>query len=232
TALDHEQHLKGPDTPEAKAVLEKIDAIVGRLMAAEQKAHSNAVIALVSDHGFEPSRYALNLFRPFIDEGLIRLDRDGKIASWQAMPWISGGSAAIVLAKPDDHALVARVTTLLDRLAANPANGIARIADRHTIAQMSGNAQASFYLNLRPDFVTDIFRGADAAIVGPAPVKGMHGYFPGPSNLQSTFMLLGKGVPAGKDLGQVDMRAIAPTLAEILRVSLPDAEEQAVAWRP
>lgn len=232
TALDHEQHLKGPDTPEAKAVLEKIDAIVGRLMAAEQKAHSDAVIALVSDHGFEPAQSALNIFRPFIDEGLIQLDKDGKIASWRAIPWISGGAAAIMLAKPDDQALIARVKALLDRLAANPANGIARIADPQAVAQMGGNPQASFYVNLRPGFVTDIFRGPDAAIVGPAPVKGMHGYFPGPPNLRSTFMLMGKPVPAGKDLGQIDMRAIAPTLAEIMRVSLPDAEERPVAWRP
>lgn len=232
TALDHEQHLKGPDTPEAKAVLEKIDAIVGRLMAAEQKAHSDAVIVLVSDHGFEPAQSALNIFRPFIDEGLVQLDKDGKIASWQAIPWISGGAAAIMLAKPDDQALIARVKALLDRLAANPANGIARIADPQAVAQMGGNPQASFYVNLRPGFVTDIFRGPDAAIVGPAPVKGMHGYFPGPPNLRSTFMLMGKQIPAGKDLGQIDMRAIAPTLAEIMRVSLPDAEERPVAWRP
>lgn len=232
TALDHEQHLKGPDTPEAKAVLERIDAIVGRLMAAEQKAHSDAVIVLVSDHGFEPAQSALNIFRPFIDEGLIQLDKDGKIASWQAMPWISGGSAAIMLAKPDDQALIARVKALLDRLAANPANGIAKIADRQAIARMGGNPQASFYVNLRPGFVTDIFRGPDAAIVGPAPVKGMHGYFPGPSNLQSTFMLMGKRIPPSNDLGRIDMRAIAPTLAEIMRVSLPDAQEQPVAWRP
>ncbi|HEX7741442.1 MAG TPA: ectonucleotide pyrophosphatase/phosphodiesterase [Sphingobium sp.] len=232
TALDHEQHLKGPDTPEAKAVLEKIDAIVGRLITAEQKTHPDAVIVLVSDHGFEAAQNALNLFRPFIDEGLVTLDKNGKIASWQAMPWISGGSAAIMLAKPDDQALIARVKTLLDRLAADPANGIARIADRPAIARMGGNPQASFYLNLRPGFVTDIFRGADAAIVGPAPVKGMHGYFPGPSNLQSTFMLMGKNVLAGKNLGRIDMRSIAPTLAEVLGVSLPDAEKQPVAWRP
>ena len=232
TALDHEQHQKGPGTPEAKAVLDKIDTIVGRLVAAEQKAHPDAVIALVSDHGFEATHSALNLFRPFIDEGLITLDAEGKIASWQAMPWISGGSAAIMLAKPEDQALAGRVKALLDRLAADPANGIARIADREAIAQMGGNPQARFYVDLKPGFVTDIFRGAAASITGPAPVKGMHGYFPGPASLQSTFMLMGGGIPAGKPLGRIDMRAIAPTLADILGVTLPAAQVQPVAWRP
>lgn len=90
TALDHEQHGSGPDTPQAKAVLEKIDAIVGELVAAERKAHPDAAIALVSDHGFEATTTGLNLYRAFIDAGLIALDKDGKVASWTAMPWIMG----------------------------------------------------------------------------------------------------------------------------------------------
>ena len=55
-------------------------------------------------------------------------------------------------------------------------------------------------------------RRAAAPVVGHASVKGMHGYFPGPANLDATLLLMGKGVAAGKDLGQVDMRAIATTV--------------------
>ncbi|MDI1296567.1 MAG: ectonucleotide pyrophosphatase/phosphodiesterase, partial [bacterium] len=206
TALDHEQHGSGPDTPAAKAVLEKIDAIVGDLVAAETKAHPDAVIALVSDHGFEATHTGLNLFRPFVDAGLITLDKDGKVASWLAMPWMSGGSAAIMLARPDDIALAARVKGVLDTLAANPANGIIQVADKVEIARRGGNPQPTFTVNLAPGFVTDIFRGASAPIVARTPVKGMHGYFPGPANLQSTFMVMGKDVVAGRDLGLIDMR--------------------------
>jgi len=232
TALDHEQHARGPDTPEAHAVLEQIDEIVGQLVAAERKAHPDAVIALVSDHGFEATHSAVNLFRPFIDERLITLGTDDKVASWLAMPWISGGSAAIMLARPDDRALAARVRALLDRLAADPAYGIARIADRTQIAQMGGNPLAAFYVDLQPGFVTDIFRGPAAPLVAPALIKGMHGYFPGPAHLQSTFLLMGEGIPAGRKLGQVDMRAIAPTLARIMGASLPDAEKPAIDLHP
>ncbi|RSU78376.1 alkaline phosphatase family protein [Sphingomonas sp. S-NIH.Pt3_0716] len=231
TALDHEQHGSGPDTPAAKAVLEKIDAIVGNLIAAERKAHPDALIALVSDHGFEATHSGLNLFRPFIDAGLITLGADGKVASWQAMPWIGGGSAAIMLARPDDQMLADKVKGLLDRLAANPANGIDRIVGRAEMAKLGGNAQASFTINLKPGFVTDIFRGANAPLVAPTPVKGMHGYFPGPANLRATFMAMGPGVKPGKDLGLIDMRAIAPTLAKAMGASLPDAEAAAIDLR-
>ncbi|WP_434404502.1 alkaline phosphatase family protein [Sphingobium sp. DN12] len=231
TALDHEQHGSGPDTPAAKAVLEKIDAIVGDLVAAERKAHPDALIALVSDHGFEATHSGLNLFRPFIDAGLITLGADGKVASWQAMPWIGGGSAAIMLARPDDQMLADKVKALLDRLAANPANGIDRIVGRAEMAKLGGNPQASFTINLKPGFVTDIFRGANAPLVAPTPVKGMHGYFPGPANLRATFMAMGPGVKPGKDLGLIDMRAIAPTLAKAMGASLPDAEAAAIDLR-
>ena len=231
TALDHEQHGSGPDTPAAKAVLEKIDAIVGDLIAAERKAHPDALIALVSDHGFEATHSGLNLFRPFIDAGLITLGADGKVASWQAMPWIGGGSAAIMLARPDDKMLADKVKGLLDRLAANPANGIDRIVDRADVAKLGGNPQASFTINLKPGFVTDIFRGANAPLVAPTPVKGMHGYFPGPANLRATFMAMGPGVKPGKDLGLIDMRAIAPTLAKAMGASLPDAEAAPIDLR-
>lgn len=231
TALDHEQHAMGPDTPAAKAVLEKIDAIVGDLVAAERKAHPDAAIALVSDHGFEATQTGLNLFRAFIDEGLITLDKDGKVASWQAMPWIAGGSAAIMLARPDDAVIADGTKKLLDRLAANPANGIAGVLDKAAIAKVGGNPQAAYYVNLKPGFVTDIFRGASAPLIAPTPVKGMHGYLPGPAHLEATFMVMGKGVAAGKDLGRIDMRAIAPTLATIMGGALPDAEARPIDLR-
>ena len=209
-------------------MLEKIDALVGDLVAAERQAHPDAVIALVSDHGFEATHSALNLYRPFIDAGLITLGSDGKVASWLAMPWIAGGSAAIMLARPDDAGLKARVKTLLDRLAANPANGIDQIVDHDRLVSMGGNPQASFAVNLKPGFVTDIFRGAAAPVTGPSPVKGMHGYFPGPAALDATLLLLGEGIPAGKDLGRIDMRAIAPTLAKIMGADLPTAQVEAL----
>ena len=60
----------------------------------------------------------------------------------------------------------------------------------------------------------------------------MHGYFPGPANLQASLLLMGKGVPRGKDLGAIDMRAIAPTLATIMGTTLPDADKPAIDLQP
>ena len=48
---------------------------------------------------------------------------------------------------------------------------------------------------------------------------------------RSTFMIMGKTIPRGRSLGEIDMRAIAPTLAAILRVPLPDAERPPLPLR-
>jgi predicted AlkP superfamily pyrophosphatase or phosphodiesterase len=224
TALDHEQHAEGPGTAQAHAVLERIDAIVGRLVAAELAAHPDAAIAIVSDHGFETITRETSFFRAFIDAGLIQLDGKGAITAWDAMPWPTGGSVAIVLARKDDAALEKRVRTLLDGMKADQANGIAAIAGKAEIAKMGGNPDATFFINLQPDTSAAGFAGAAGPLRGTPKYKGTHGYFPQAANLRATFLIMGKGIAPNTSLGEIDMRAIAPTIASIMKLELQGAE--------
>jgi predicted AlkP superfamily pyrophosphatase or phosphodiesterase len=59
----------------------------------------------------------------------------------------------------------------------------------------------------------------------------MHGYLPSNPEMRSSFFLVGPGVARGKSLGEIDMRRIAPTLAQILRLALPTAELKPVEIR-
>jgi len=224
TALDHEQHEKGPDTAAAHAVLERIDAIVGKIIAAQIAIQPDSVIAVVSDHGFSKVDTEVNLYRAFIDAGLIVLDANGKIKDWEASPWNSGGSSAIVLKRPSDPALRARVSGLLAQLKADPKNGIAEIATESNIAEYGANPQASFYVSFAPNAYAGGFKGAAAALVSPSASKGTHGFFPDKLFMRSSFMIMGKGIQKGRNLGEIDMRAIAPTLAKTMGLTLPDSE--------
>ena len=226
TALDHEQHLEGPGTPQAHAVLERIDAIVGKLVATELVAHPDAAIAVVSDHGFEAISRETNFFRAFIDAGLIRLDDKGAVATWDAMPWPTGGSVAIVLARKDDPVLAKRVYDLLAQMKADPLNGIAAIADKAEIARMEGNPEASFFVNLAPGTTAGGFGGANAPLRGTPKYKGMHGYFPEAPAMRSSLFVLGQGLARRGNLGEIDMRDIAPSLARIMVITLAGAEGQ------
>ena len=224
TGLDHQQHADGPDTAPPRGVLERIDTIVGALLRAERVAHPDAVIAVVSDHGFAPIAHETNLFSAFIKAGLITVDTGGKVTAWEAMPWPSGGSAAIVLARPADAALGAQVASVLAKLQADTANGIAAIAGKAEIAAMKGNPQASFFVNFSPGTSAGGFADAAGGLTRASHYKGTHGYFPAAPAMRSTFMMIGPGIPHGKSLGEIDMRAIAPTLARIMRIRLSGAE--------
>ncbi|CAN5171475.1 alkaline phosphatase family protein [soil metagenome] len=227
TALDHTEHLTGPGSADSHAALERIDAIVGDLIAAERVAKPDAVVSVVSDHGFAATTYEINLFRPFVDDGLITVTSDGKVKSWDATPWISGGSVAIVLARPDDAALITRVRALLDRLKANPDARIARIIDRAEIRKGGGNPDASFYIELSDGALTGLF-DARAPLHKVAGYRGMHGYFPSDAAMRSAFLIMGPGIAKRKSLGEIDMRAIAPTIAKVMGFELPTAQKPAL----
>ena len=63
-------------------------------------------------------------------------------------------------------------------------------------------------------------------------VGGTHGYFPELREMESSFFIAGPGIAAGRALGRIDMRDIAPTLANLLGVKLPTAEGRDVFSQP
>jgi predicted AlkP superfamily pyrophosphatase or phosphodiesterase len=225
-SLDHQQHTFGPGSAEAHQALEAIDGMVGDIIALERQFHPDAVVSVVSDHGFAPADTAINLYRPFIDAGLIKVDSAGQITAWDATPWATGGSFAIVLAHPDDNGLRNKVGALLDRLANNPQAHIAQVISGPAIVAAGGNPRATFYVNLKIGAIAAPFMGATLPLTLPSNgYKGMHGYFPAAPEMRSTFLIAGPGIAKGRDLGEIDMRAIAPTLARAMGATLPDAEK-------
>jgi len=116
--------------------------------------------------------------------------------------------------------------SLLERLRRNPDTGIAAIHDRSQIAAAGGNTEAEFMVRFKLGY--EMGSDPKAPMVSPSVDRGMHGYSPALSQMNSTFLLLGSGVPAGRALGEIDMRDIAPTLARLLAIKLPGAEGKPV----
>jgi len=221
SSLDDRQHEYGPDSPQAHEALARIDAAVGRLVAEARQVEPDLIIAIVSDHGFAPVDHDINLGTAFVEAGLITLDASGRPVSWEAAPWNSGGSAAVVLARPNDEALRARVNALLERLRADPDSGIGTVASRADIAAMGGAPDADFFVDAKIGYnFGDKLTGP---LIGPRTEAGTHGYFPSHPEMRATFLISGPGIPARGSLGEIDMRDIAPTLAKLMDVSLPSA---------
>ena len=220
-ALDHVQHVTGPFTPDAMAVLERLDALVGTLRAtAEMVAPGGAHVAVVSDHGFGKTAMELNLHAEFRRLGLMTVS-GSKVTDWKAMPWAAGGSIAVMLKDPGDVATLATVSAVLDRLAADPAHGIDRVLDAASL-RGRGFPGAAYVVGLKPDWHAG--SSLSGPLVGKAAMGGMHGHLPDLPDLHASFFVVGPGVPAGRALGLIDMRDIATTLARRLNLSLPAAE--------
>lgn len=224
SSLDHIQHQTGPFSPEDIAVLEIIDATIGKIRAtAEKLAPGHAYIAIVSDHGFVRTDAQLNLFPLFREAKLFTVSDKGKITDWKAMPWPTGGSAAIVLKDPRDSATLSQVRELLAKVASDPANGVDRILEAEELHKRGGYPTASFFVGLKPGWRTGA--ALDGPVLSKLPkVGGTHGAMPDLTDLHASFFLIGPGVPAGKSLGTIDMRDIAPTLAHEVGLSLPSAD--------
>ena len=120
-----------------------------------------------------------------------------------------------------------RVKIFLDQLAADPANGIAAVHDEAAIRELGGTPQAQFWVDMRPGF--QIAPTLAPSIVAVVSGRGTHGYGPDHPDMGSSFIIAGDGVRRGLDLGRIDMRAIAPTLARALGLSLPSAEKPPLA---
>ncbi|MGA9072260.1 MAG: ectonucleotide pyrophosphatase/phosphodiesterase [Terracidiphilus sp.] len=228
SALDESEHMSGVYSEEANQTLEAVDGMVAQLISAALKNDSKTVIVIVSDHGFVNVHHALNIAIPFLQAGLIEAKTAANgavtVTGWKAEPWATGGLAAIKLHDPSDTKTREQVRALLDRLAADPTNGIARILSPDEVKQAGGFPDAAFVLALQPGFTMA------GALSGPLvtdqpPVKGTHGYLPSYPEMRASFFALGQGVARGRDLGVIDMRQIAPTVAEILGVSLPTAKQ-------
>lgn len=236
SSLDETEHLTGPFSSEADQDLEALDGMVARLTRQALANDPSTVLVLVSDHGFLTITHSVNLLIPFLEAGLIQASmnpgsRTPTITSWKAEPWMAGGMAAIMLHDPHDEQTRHQVHQLLDTLAANPDNGIAQVLDRDELLKRGGFPDAAFLVLLKQGYYTA------ASTSGPliTPIqgtRGSHGFSPEFPEMRSSFFAMGTGIAHHRDLGQIDMRQIAPTVARILGVSIETAKAPPLHLQP
>lgn len=225
SSLDEEQHLHGPFSQEAYADLEAIDAQLAQLFAASRANDPKAIALVVSDHGFVQITRKVNLMQPFLRAGLIQSG-----GSWKAQPWSGAGMAAVMLHDPADTRTQEQVRDLLRAMQADPDNGIAEVLERGAIEQRGAFPGASFLIVMKLGY----YALADAASPMLSDVQGTlgsHGFSPEYPEMRAAFFIAGAGIARGRDLGLIDMRQIAPTVAQLLGVRLKLARQAPLAIR-
>lgn len=231
SGLDTEQHETGPGSVKTLAALEEIDALLGQVRAAAEKSGGGrAIVAVVSDHGHNRTDRELRLNEALRAAGLILLDASGKATAWKAYAWGSGGSAAIHLRDPQDQATRGTVAGILEGLAAGPDAPIQKVLDGAAIRAAGAFPDAAFLVAAKPG--VRIGSRMEGEVLGPVLPGGTHGFLPENADMDASFVVAGPGVPRGRDLGRIDMRDVAPTLAALLGLPLPHAEGRNLLARP
>ena len=222
---DSASHEHGPDSPQALAALEESDAHVKRVLDAlgEAGIRERTDVVIVSDHGFLPLETQLQPNFTFKQAGLITVNDRGVITGWDAYLKTAGGAGFVYLSRAGDSALAAQVRSLLDGLAADPANGIDRVWTRGDLDRVGAAPGATFALTMRPGFYTG---AAHAALRQPTAGKGGHGFDPSMPALHASLIVSGPGVTKKGDLGVVRMTQIAPTIARWFGVRLVEGADQ------
>jgi len=239
SSLDETEHARGPFSVQAYKNLEAIDGLVSQLAAAARANDPSTVVMIVSDHGFVPITHQLNLFVPFLQAGLIhtRMDQETKtvtIDSWKAQPWLASGMAAIMLNRTgnaaDDQQTERQVRDLIQKLATDSNNGIFAILDRNQLKQRGGFPDAAFLVVLKAGYYAGGSLTGNLLEVVPG-TRGGHGFSPQFPEMRASFFVAGKGI-GHRDLGIIDMRQIAPTVAAILKVQMPMAKATPLDLKP
>jgi predicted AlkP superfamily pyrophosphatase or phosphodiesterase len=227
SSLDHAQHEHGPFSAEACADLEALDGMVARLAHQEFVNNPSAVVVIVSDHGFMNITHYVNLAYAFLKAGFIQATvgpgNVPNVSSWKAEPWGAGGMAAIMLHDPNDHATEQQVRAFLDKLATDPDSGIAQVLDRDAIHKRGAFPDAAFLAVFKPGYYFGTDTSGSLVTLVPG-TRGSHGFSPEFPEMRASFFAVGAGIAHHRDLGLVDMRQIAPTVAGILHVAMPTAK--------
>ena len=222
-ALDHIEHEAGPYSPEAFAALEEIDKMVAEIEKAMLAEAPDTVMCVVSDHGFAPISHQLSLRAAFLKAGLLTLNAKKSSAmtptftDWKATPWGSGGSTFVILRDPKNAAVRAQVEALLKQLAADPANGIDRIMDRDELTRLGAAPSAEFAVSMKVGFSVGTSLENVSSAIKPGGTHGFSNSFP---EMRASFLIAGPGIRENANVGDIDMRSIAPTLAALMGGSL------------
>lgn len=223
-SFDESAHQYGVYSREAARSLEKIDAMLGQLIEeAERITQGDLVVCVVSDHGTLDNHYNISPNVLLHQAGLIELDPEGNVTSWKAWSQRAGGTAEVRMADPQDEETRRTLEGIMKQLAEDPDSGILEVVDREGARARGGFPDAEYVLvskkgyELRDDVTGDYCRTRLTQ-------KAQHGYSENFPEMRASFMLWGKGVRPGSDPGEFELIDIAPTLAAMMGVSLPDAE--------
>jgi predicted AlkP superfamily pyrophosphatase or phosphodiesterase len=221
---DHQQHLAGVDSREARHAFERIDVRVRALREAARDAGtlSETVFVVVGDHGFAPVHTLVNTNALLESVGFAKLV-DGKLVP---SPGVSvsplAGSAAIYLREGAKARTAERLETALRAELDRRYRGLVELLTAAELAEMGAFPGAALGLVATPGYML-VALDSPRIVLPSGEYHGMHGYLPTLPEMATGFVAAGPGVRRGVELPLVRQLDVAPTLAVLLGLPFESA---------
>jgi len=218
---DTAQHADGPGSPAARDAIQRIDAHVGAIVRAVDEAGIRARTAIIvtGDHGFSRVHALVQPNVILREGGWLTTDARGRVATWQA----ASHASAIRLKDPHDYALAARIERAFRAAADGRYRGIFRVVSRDELDALGAYPEAAFFIEPAEGYYVTDGVVNDAVLIG-ATRFGAHGFLPTETRMHTGFIAAGAGLRQGVPLTVLRQIDIAPTIARLLGVDLPDVD--------
>src|SRR5436309_2785878 len=216
--LDEVEHQHGPGSTEALAMMARIDARIGDILAADRDAGlADATdVFIVSDHGFLPVEREIQPNVLLARAGFFTLDPKGHIVSGKIQTVSNGGSFFIYW--PEGENLRAQIGRALRPLFDQ---GLAWAGfDHQALLDLGAEPAAEMALDAPTGAAFDDAAVGDL-VVGRKSPGGAHGFLPFRKGLESSFIAWGPDIRGGVNLRRIRMTAIGPTILKVMGVDDP-----------
>jgi predicted AlkP superfamily pyrophosphatase or phosphodiesterase len=218
-AVDHFEHEEGRDGDKVRAALASVDRGIKAIMEAVEKAgiKDKTTFIVTGDHGFVDihSSIAPNIL--LAQAGLY--DPNNK-NSWKAYFHASAGSSFLHLKDPKDTKTLEMVKQALNKLTPTQ-KAMFDIKDRAELDAVGADPNAALALAPKQGFT---FNGAATGDFLRPASGGTHGFFPDSKEIQTGFVVFGKGIKKGAVIPEMGLQDIAPLIAKLLNIDFPSAD--------
>jgi predicted AlkP superfamily pyrophosphatase or phosphodiesterase len=226
--VDHTEHLKGPKSPEAYDAVKIADGQVREVW--EELKHDfpgRATLFIVSDHGFSPIRRMLLPNVILRKAGLVMAGTNKGVTN--TVQIVTQGGAAFVYVLDDTHrsAVIERIKKALESM-----QGLSKVVDSENfkdygVANPKDDPRApDLILFAEEGCVFGDTAAGELSFNDKPERKGSHGHDPNLPDLHATFVAWGAGIKSGERLGEISNLDVAPTIANLLGLSIrnPDGK--------
>lgn len=221
--VDHVEHAKGPQTPEAYAAVKFADDRVREVWEELKKSFpGKATLIVSSDHGFFPYQQQIQPNVLLRNEQLVQAE-GSKITGGSVRVLGQGGACFLyVLDAAKREELIERIAGLFKNVEGVdvvitpkdfPKYGLANPQDDPHMADVVLSAKKGYSFS-------DSLAGGLVVTPKSDEVKGTHGYDPNQPGLHGSFVAWGAGIKAGTTVERIENIDVAPTMAALLGLNM------------